>query len=145
MSDMKEASPSLVDERRLNKAMEFFLWEVFPIRVYLQRLNNIILMLARKLKVAPISAIDMVSPNLQDEAKEAYLVLLREEEKGNPKVEKYWMHPRWNTFQIQSFGRRLEESKKGNIQFVIWIDAANESLRTEILDKLETEFPELLE
>lgn len=133
-------------EQKLKEAMDFFLWEVWPIVGYAQSIDHPMLrVLSRMDGIVPFSIIDMVSLRLQDEAKEAYRVLLAEEEKGNDAVREYWEHPRWKTFQVLSFKKRLAQLGEEKVQVIIWVDAAQTSAKINLLDKLDREAPEFFD
>lgn len=129
----------------LKSAMAFFFWKVRPIGGHVRSFESPLYKSVRQLSgFVPFSPVDIVSANLEHEAKEAYNALLREEKKGNAEVEKFWGHPRWKTFQTQPFGKRLEQIGSGKIQFVIWVgETQYKSLDT--LDRIDSEIPGFLD
>ena len=141
--ELRERLLADMEKKRLKKAMDFFLWEVWPIVGYAQSMDHPMLRALSQIDgIVPFSIIDMVSLRLHDEAEEAYRVLLAEEEKGNGAVREYWEHPRWKTFQVLSFKKRLAQAQRGKVQVIIWVDAAQTAERINLLDKLEREVPE---
>uniref|UniRef100_A0A7V3N4Z2 Uncharacterized protein n=1 Tax=candidate division CPR3 bacterium TaxID=2268181 RepID=A0A7V3N4Z2_UNCC3 len=141
--ELRERLLADMEKKRLKKAMNFFLRKVWPIVGYAQGMDHLMLRLLSQMDgIAPFSIIDMVSLRLQDEAKEAYRVLLTEEEKGNVEVKEYWEHPRWKTFQVLSFKKRLAQLGEGKVQVIIWVDAAQTAAKINLLDKLDREASE---
>lgn len=133
-----------VQEMDLEGAMAFFLWEVLPIGGQVA-LESPLYKSVRQLRgFVPLSAVDIVSKNIERETREAYNVLLREEMEGSAEVEKFWGHPRWKTLQVQSFGKRLVRIGSGKIQFVVWVDQA-QYRGPDTIKRIESEIPGFLD
>lgn len=131
-------------ELELKSAMAFFLWEVLPIGGQVTLESPLCKNVRRLSGFVPLSPVDIVSENIEREARGAYNVLLREEMGGSAEVEKFWGHPRWKTLQVQSFGKRLEQIGDGKIQFVIWVDEA-QYRGPDTIERIESEIPGFLD